>query len=255
MPEVNPFLNKEFVKEISNEKQESILPDIEKFKEITENFGIKVVGSGNECIVVDDPESKEKVIAINYKNLSPEEAKDIYYSSKIWNTLFPHNFPKIHSANARTESDTLSGTVRQKITGKTLHDQDYSFKQMMESDFKEKVSLTSVMKNIKNYLLNKKVETKYPFAEAFTQMEILSKEPYNLPFFIDTNTKNFIKTDDGNEYYVEGMRIGSILEDKIDISKLENYMKEKNYDQSDIQKVVSSINRLNEIFVNNKQDQ
>ena len=253
MPEFNPFKNKkDLIQKISLEKRENILPNVDKFKEIAEDFDIKVLGAGTECLVVDDPDSNEKAIAINYKDLSPEDAKDIYYSSKIWSTLFPHNFPKIYAAIAKTENGAFNGTVREKIDGKTLHDQNYSLRQMMESNFEEKVSLSSLMKNIKNYLLNIKVETKYPFADALKEMEFLSKSPYNLPFFIDGNTKNFIKTDNGDEYYVDTMRMGSRLLDNVNISAVENYMREKGYNESDLTKVVGSIKRLSKIFSNNK---
>lgn len=252
MPEINPFNNPNFIKEISKEKEkENLFRNPEGFERIAKDFGIRKLGSGNECFVVDDPESKEKVIALNYKNFSPEDAKDIYYSSKVWNTLFPHNFPKIHAASAQTKDGSFNGTVRQKIDGKTLHDQKYSFKQMIESDFKEKTLLLSVIKNIKNYILNKKTEAEYPFSQALKEMEILSAEPYNIPFFIDGNDKNFIKTDNGDEYYVDTMRMGSRLSNRINVEAIESYMREKAYKDSDITKVVSSITRLRTIFIKN----
>lgn len=47
--------------------------------------------------------------------------------------------------------------------------------------------------------------------------------------------------------------MGSRLLNNVNISAVENYMKEKGYNESDTAKVVGSIKRLNEIFVNKKQ--
>ncbi len=259
MPEINPFKNVNFVKKISEEKQnENLFRNPEGFEKIAEEFGIRKLGSGNECFVVDDPESKEKVISISFNNLSHEEAKDIYYSAKIWSTLFPHNFPKIYSASAETDDDKFNGTVRQKIHGKTLADQNYNYARMINADIKEKTSLSSVIKNIKSYLLNKNTETQYPFANTLQEMKILSHAPYNLPFFIDINGKNFIKNDDGDEYYVDTIKMGEHIRQmnaEINTEGIIEYMTEKGYHKSDITKVINSIKRLNAIFINNNQEE
>ncbi len=257
MPEINPFKNTNFIKEISKEKEkENLFRNPEGFEKIAENFGIRKLGSGNECFVVDDPESKEKVIAISFNNLSPEEAKDVYYSAKIWSTLFPHNFPKIYSASAEADNNKFNGSVRQKIHGKTLDDQNYNYARMMNADIKEKISLSSVIKNIKNYLMNKNTETQYPFANTLQEMKLLSRTPYNLSFFIDINGGNFIKNDDGDEYYVDTIKMGEGIRHmnaEINTKAIMEYMKEKGYDESDIKKVTGSIKRLNAIFINNNQ--
>lgn len=252
MPEINPFKDANFIKEISKEKEkENLFRNPLGFEKISEKFGIRKLGSGNECFVVDDPESKEKVIAISFNNLSPEEAKDIYYSAKVWSTLFPHNFPKIHSASAETDDGKFNGSVRQKIHGKTLADQNYNYARMMNADIKEKRSLSSVIKNIKNYLLNKNTETHYPFAGTLEEMNILSHPPYNLPFFIDINGKNFIKNDDGDEYYVDTIKMGEgirQMNSKINTEAIKEYMIEKDYTTSEIGTVMGAINRLSILF-------
>ena len=252
MPEINPFKEANFLKTISKEKdKKEILPNSNNYDKIAEDFGIKKLGLGNECFVVDDPESKEKVIAINHRNLSPEDAKDVYYSAKIWSTLFPHNFPKIYSASADTQSDEFNGTVREKIHGKTLYEQNYDYARMMDPDIKEKMGLVSIVKNIKNYILNKKTETQFPFSSALSEMKILSAKPYNLPFFIDINGKNFIKNDDGDEYYVDTIKMGDgIKTAKLDINvdAIKEYMKEKKYTDSDILRVSNAVERLTTLF-------
>jgi hypothetical protein len=257
MPEINPFKDTKFIKEISKEKEkENLFRNPEGFEKISEKFGIKKLGSGNECFVVDDPESKEKVIAISFNNLSPEEAKDVYYSSKIWSTLFPHNFPKIYSVSAETDDNKFNGSIRQKIHGKTLADQNYNYARMMNADIQEKRNLSSAIKNIKNYLLNKNTETQYPFANTLQEMKILSNPPYNLPFFIDINGKNFIKNDDGDEYYVDTIKMGEQIKQmntEINTESVMEHMREKGYDESDIAKVTGSIKRLNAIFITNDQ--
>jgi hypothetical protein len=248
MPEINPF-KKDFVKNISDKKNDGSFLDSRSFEKIAADFGVKKIGAGTECFVTEDPDSKEKVIAINYKNLSPEDAKDLYYSSKIWSTLFPHNFPKIHAASAEIDENKFNGTVREKIDGKTLHEHGYSFNQMIASDFKEKKLFLSIIMNIKNYISNKTTRAQYPFSTTYEEMKILSHEPYNLPFFIDTNTHNFIKTDNGDEYYVDTMRMGSRLTNQVNIEAVEYYMRERNYKDSDISRVTNSLSRLKDIFL------
>lgn len=87
-------------------------------------------------------------------------------------------------------------------------------------------------------------------------MELLSRTPYNLPFFIDINGGNFIKNDDGDEYYVDTIKMGEGIRHmnaEINTKAIMEYMREKGYDESDIAKVTNSLKRLNAIFINNNQ--
>jgi hypothetical protein len=225
MPEINPF-NKNILQEISHQKER---PDVkEKITGVINDLDIPVVGSGTSSIVVEHPFNKEKVVSVNYENMNELHAKDIYYSSKIYNTLFPHNFPKIHFASAEQNSEKLNGTIREKVQG-------------------EVIANTSKEKNL------------HPFGSIRGEIHTLSDEPYNLPIGLDGTIGNFIENDNAT-YYVDTLSVGSIMKEReknktkqINIEAIRNYMMDKKYSTTDIKTVSSSLERLQQLY-NEHQD-
>ena len=72
-----------------------------------------------------------KVIAINYRDLNPEIAKQIFYRQRILSTLFPHNFP--HYYASFVGKDGYGGTVRQEITTDSHNEVKYPFRKVREA--------------------------------------------------------------------------------------------------------------------------
>lgn len=87
------------------------------------------IGSGSESIVFERPNDTTKVEAINFYHIeSPIEAKRIFYRHRLFNTLFPHNFPKIYASQGwNSVKNNITGTVREKIEEGSVFDHDYSF--------------------------------------------------------------------------------------------------------------------------------
>ncbi len=222
MPEINP-LNKNFIKEISRQKNE--VNSREKIKNAIEDLDVPVIGSGSTCIAIEHPSDKEKVVTVNYKNMDELRAKDIYYSSKVYNTLFPNNFPQIYFSSAEQNDEKLNGTVREKIQGDVIID-------------------TSKEKN------------SHPFGDVRREILILAGEPYNLPVGLDGTVGNMIENHNGT-YYIDTLSVGSIMSSrdqdktkKINIEGIKDYMINKKYSESDIQIVISSLKRLQALYKN-----
>lgn len=108
----------DFIREIRNlvaEKCCNLWPaDIAEIAKLTNQ---NVINSGEECVVVPGIDNTSEVIAYTYFNLNPLRAKELFYSQRIYSTLFPNNFPNFYSASGAslTNRDLPSGTIRQKI--------------------------------------------------------------------------------------------------------------------------------------------
>ena len=227
MPELNPF-KKEFLKEVFDQKGD--FSSKEKVIKLIKDSNVPILGSGIQCVVVEHPSKKEKVVSINYENLSPLGAKDVYYSSKILHILFPHNFPKVFFTSAKQEKEELNGTIREKIVGENFADQNNS-----------------------NRL---KPDNFYPFEKVRKELQTLKLKPYYLPYVIDEKLENFIGTKN-NEYYVDTAYLGYFIkmqevDEKItNIEAISEYMRKNKYSESDITVVISALERLKELYKDN----
>lgn len=67
------------------------------------------IGKGSECIVVGHPENDEKVVAYKYSKSfeHPLQALEIYHFHRLFNTLFPHNFPRFYASFGGEKSFTV----------------------------------------------------------------------------------------------------------------------------------------------------
>ncbi|MFZ4648505.1 MAG: hypothetical protein ACOYMB_02580 [Patescibacteria group bacterium] len=76
-----------------------------------------ILGAGGQRFVISNPENPDKeVLAFTYQGeLTPEHAKQIYYSQKIMSTIFPHNFPKTYAVTSGTFlGENIPLEIRQK---------------------------------------------------------------------------------------------------------------------------------------------
>lgn len=216
MPELNPF-NKNIIEDINSPKEEGTVSSSLIEKKIEDLF--LHIGTGTTCVVVEHPLDKEKVVALSAHNLDVREAKDIYYSSKIYNTLFPNNFPKINFASGEEVSKKLNGTIRERVRG-----------EMVAYTYEEEKSA-------------------HTFGSVSGELDILREEPYNLHTSFDGTLGNFIQNENGT-YYVDTLTVGQDLKQRekngkhVNIEKIAQYMKDKGYSDLDIKKVTSALNRL-----------
>lgn len=76
--------------------------------EILKKSDAKFLGDGFECLVVTFPNLPDKAIAYSFwnpsENFDATRAKTTFYVHRIFSTLFPHNFPKIHAALVKMET-------------------------------------------------------------------------------------------------------------------------------------------------------
>jgi hypothetical protein len=225
MPEIgmprNEFVDK--VREIQ-EKDNYVNPFT--LDEIAPELEQEIVGSGEISFVLpgSDVKGKETVFAYSYADENPLRMKEIFYAQRIYSTLFPHNFPHFYAAFGKTRQakienripDNISGTIRQRI---------------FPADMKTNTdSSTSVDAGIK-----------YPFSHVRDVCESIG-----LPLDIEDSSHNLMHGADGGEYYVDTANPRFDVH-KIDIEKVDAYMRDNQFSEQDIHAVHSSIERLKEI--------
>ena len=125
----------EFIQEIQKlvaQKCCNLWPD--DITEIAKSTNQVVINSGAECVVVPEKDCDQEVIAYTYFDLNPLRAKELFYSQKIYSTLFPNNFPRFYSASggSLTYRNLPSGTIRQKIESRKEIKIIYSFQEVVD---------------------------------------------------------------------------------------------------------------------------
>lgn len=188
----------------------------------------RIIGDGAECIVVPIEGEDEKVAAYSvfkyHIEMSPAEAKKIFYLQRIFSTLFPHNFPHFYASFGKTVEDKkrLTGTIRQKIKGVKKTSLGYKFKG------KDREITPSI---------------RYPIQKVY---EELAKMGIN-HLAMDTADANYMLGADGGEYYVDTLRFVPQGIKNPNAEKVTQYMKEHNYSDGDIEIVKKSIERLTQL--------
>lgn len=218
MPEIGMPRN-EFVdalREKVDERSCNLMPD--QIREIAEKFDQEVIGSGAECVVVPgkDIGTTETVSAYTYFNMNPLRMKEIFYSHRIFSSLFPHNFPHFYATFGKHPDhdtdphgqDNISGTIRQRIR---------------RTEQKENEVIL------------------FPLSEV----EKICRE-IGLPLRAEIGPHNVIVGEDGGEYFVD--TVDQLHPGYIDKEKLLSYMREQNMSDTDIHIVQISIERLTEIW-------
>ena len=183
-----------------------------------------ILGGGGQHLVMSNPDNPDKeVLAFVYnESLTEEHAKQIYYSQKIMNTLFPHNFPKIYAVTAGSildeSGEKIPVEIRQKVVGKEPKDITELYQ-------------TNINKTLKN-----QIPIKYPFSKVFDFYEEMGLENYN-----GDHRGNYINADDGGQYFVDilfedNKDLLSLL--NLDPNKLQIYLLKNNYSQLDQKRIL-----------------
>jgi hypothetical protein len=202
---------------------EGIMPPDRKLQKIAAFHGSQYLGGGKEVIALtqDGPFDTALVLAINHWVMKPNEAKTLYYSQRILQTLFPHNFPHIYAAFgswAQTKSgDDISGTIREYIEG------PHRNRRIWQAE--------DNLKHIDKY-------SEFPFSQAWECIQELEL-PYQPP---DTGGNNFIIGSDGGTYYVDVLQLK--WSRRWNIPQLLECMRNSDFCDSQIAIVINSIYRL-----------
>ena len=251
---------KKLINKIIKSKKSTILENIfsnnnanntsKKLGKTLENSGKLVLGSGAECVVVDD--GNEHVLAIRHNAfMSPIEVKKEFYIHKILTTLFPKNFPKIYASFVKGEDNisSVSGTIREKIYREHDKSNDILKKTFdiisllylkifkpntyLKSNEKSKEEETKIYEN--------KIQNEKNTHDIFYEIENNLKET-GMQIYLDNNIVNFISDKSGNPNYVD-MVSGYII-NKSKKDKLILFMTSKNYSETDIRIVSSAFDRM-----------
>lgn len=202
----------------------------EHAERIIDEFDLKLVGSGAECVVLqsrNDQKKGEKVVAaITYQDMNPEKMRRIFYLHRIMATLFPHNFPHFSSAFGKHPVQenirNISGTKRQEIVGPAGNELQAISPEMHEFRWRE-VENTS----------------QFPFSKVKEAVDTLG-----LPVDFDDAGDNFALGEDDGVYYLDKIIYNPKDITLWDTNKISSYMKIKGYSERDTRIVRKSIERL-----------
>lgn len=243
MPKLN--LGESFPKPQQESESYSDL-SYQHWENIIKNNKGRHLGKGASSYALLDEKNEDKILAISFNGISPTEAKEIYYAQKVLHTLFPYNFPEINAVFASREdnSTTAVGSMREKVSGKTLKDLDASIHSSSGSEYSE----PSFLVKVKNYFDDYKMpEIKHPFKVVMDERAKLRKLGLTIP--LDVKPDNFILDEDGKEMYVDVSKMmdKNVFGVDMNYNAVSEYMKEKGYQESDIRTVISSLKRLGAI--------
>ncbi|MEK7525104.1 MAG: hypothetical protein AAB548_01905, partial [Patescibacteria group bacterium] len=87
--------HRRLVPEVITLYEDGIFPRLSSVKRAVRKSGLVYLGYGQDCVVTKSTLLPETVVAINGRELTRWEAKNIYYTHKLLKTIFPHNFPAI----------------------------------------------------------------------------------------------------------------------------------------------------------------
>lgn len=191
---------------------------LEEVESVLAQHGGQYFDKGEESLVFIPPFSpaelqKEPVlVSVHHAGETPlAEMKRSFYLVRILRTLFPHNFPSIKTAFGGIHPSIklyLSGTVRKRIFG------------------------------------NQSTKVAFPFSQA---EDILFKK-LKLPIKkFDSYERNYIRTADGGEYYVDIPSVMHMPEHHAltwDRELILDYMLDQKYSKQDIARVLKSIGRI-----------
>ncbi len=98
---------------------------LDDFMEFCEKHDFAPFARGGECFVTEVPENLNLLAKIySIENILPEKGKVLYYTHKIFHTLFPLYFAKLHAViNTRDRYKTsFTGTVVERKFGDNVYD-------------------------------------------------------------------------------------------------------------------------------------
>jgi len=172
---------------------------------------INYVGEGGRMVVSGIEGNPDKLIAVSYKEMSPEEAKAIYYNQRILKLLFPDNFPTIYAAFGRKSEKGISVNFRETMYGRKF----------------TKEEILNMLSDVERMF----PEQRESEIEHFSNVIRTFKE-LGIPFYFDKNERNYMKTEEGREVYVDTINSKFWTEEMRD--RLVEFMKLGKYSERDV---------------------
>ena len=216
MPEFG-IPHRKFIERFDQFSRSHVLLSKEEVRRLAENYDEKFVGAGVEVVVVEKEGNPEIIEAIRYKELRPSEAKRIFYTQRIYSTLFPDNFPRFHNVSSDRINDDETGSPRYRSG--------------------------SVRQRIRGEIGKSKEEIKHPISSV-----VKVCEEYGIPLKLDDyHAGNFItSTESSSEFYVDSPTIPMPLTEE-HVSAIRKYMDDKEVGKKDRRLVEVSIKRIQEL--------
>ena len=186
MPERMPKLR--FTEELLQKARAERFP-LKGIPTLARKCGESKISYGGENAILAYPGKPDRVVAISYDHLAPEEAKRWYYLQSFYSTLFPYNFPRFHAAFSGyllSGKESIPGTIRAFIPAAVPE-----------------------------------VQVKFPFSNVIK----ICKE-LELPLCYDPHPTNFLRVRDEGEYYVDRVYYKG---GTWNLTAIQNYLNENNF--------------------------
>ena len=201
MPERIPKLR--FTEELLQRARAEQFP-LQRIPTLARKSGEIEISYGGENAVLAYPGKSDRVVAISYDHLTPEDAKRWYYLQNFYSTIFPHNFPHVHAAFSGyllNDKESIPGTIRAFIPGAVSE-----------------------------------VQVKFPFSNVIK----ICKE-LNLPLSYDPHPANFLCVQDEGEYYVDRVYYKG---EPWNLTAIERYLDVNKFEFGKKKKIFTSLERL-----------
>jgi hypothetical protein len=201
MPERMPKLR--FTGELLQRARAERFP-LQGIPTLARKSGESEISYGGENAILAYPGKSDRVVAISYDHLAPEDAKRWYYLQSFYSTVFPYNFPRFHAAFSgylSSGKESIPGTIRTFIPAAVPE-----------------------------------VQVRFPFGNVIKVCKEL-----DLPLSYDPHPTNFLRVRDEGEYYVDRVyyRGGAW-----DLAAIENYLNENNFGLGRKKKIFASLERV-----------
>src|SRR4051794_10791896 len=201
MPERMPKLR--FTGELLQRAKAERFP-LQGIPTLARKSGESEISYGGENAVLAYPGKADRVVAISYDHLTPEDAKRWYYLQSFYSTLFPCNFPRFHAAFSGYLSngkESVPGTIRAFIPATASE-----------------------------------AQVKFPFSKVIK----ICKE-LDLPLSYDPHPTNFLRVQDEGEYYVDRVYYkGGAWK----LMVIEKYLNESNFKSNEKKKIFACLKRV-----------
>jgi hypothetical protein len=201
MPERMPKLR--FAQELLQKARLEQFP-LQGIPSLARKSGEVEISYGGENAVLAYPGKPDRVVAISYDHLTPEDAKRWYYLQSFYSTVFPYNFPCIYGAFSGysvSSRGSIPGTVRTRIRP-----------------------------------AGPKVQVKFPFSDVIRICQEL-----DIPLSYDPHPTNFSRAQDGGEYYVDRVYYKG---GRWNLAAIEQYLDANNFGLNRKMKVLTKLERL-----------
>ncbi len=133
-----------------------------------------ILDFGGEAIVIPLTDNPEIVFAMSRNNITPIEAKRLFYTQRLFSTLFPYHIPEFVTAWGSENKKAITGTMRRRIYD-----------------------------NTNGNLLSSSIDV-VNFWEEVEEPRVFGRD------LLDRNRKNYKFGPDGSEYYLDtitGLRL------------------------------------------------